>query len=315
MPPRIVRITRAAVVTGLMLALLISDAVPLFANDVAARNRRGRTTSDVVAEEVQTFTNGVSITVVNGATTQTPITVSGFETSLADIDISLTDLDSTAAPDLDILLVGPSGQTALLVSDVGTTATDVNLTLNDQAANQISSFQAMTSGIFQPTNFGDGDTFEPPAPATPASGSELGIFNGTDPNGTWNLFVRDDDTSNGSTSAIAGGWSMTITSANGVPRAGTDQFQATAGRTLDVPADGVLGNDSDPDGDPLTAVLAGRPRQGSLTLQPNGSFSYRPNRKAKGSDSFTYLATDPGGLTALATVDIKVKKKKKRGRR
>jgi hypothetical protein len=267
---------------------------------------------------VQTFSNGGSITITNGATSGSPITVSGFETPIADVDVTLTNLSSTQSDDLDILLVGPSGQTALIVSDMGANnaANNVTLTLDDQAPNQMSSFQAMTSGTFQPTNFGTGDSFNsPPAPTTtPASGSELGVFNGTDANGQWDLWVHDAD-NNGSMSAINGGWSMTITSANGVPRAGGDQFQATAGRTLDVPADGVLGNDSDPDGDPLTAILAGRPRQGSLTLQPNGSFSYRPNRKAKGSDSFTYLATDPGGLTALATVDIKVKKKKKRGRR
>jgi hypothetical protein len=298
-----------------MLALLILDVVPPLANDAAARNRRNRTPSDVVAEEVQTFSNGGSITITNGATSGSPITVSGFETPIADIDVTLTNLSSTQSDDLDILLVGPGGQTALIVSDMGAAnaASNVTLTLDDQAPNQMSSFQAMTSGTFQPTNFGTGDTFLPPAPTNPASGSELGVFNGTDANGQWDLWVHDAD-SNGSTSEIAGGWSMTITSANGVPRAGADQFQASAGRTLDVPANGVLGNDSDPDGDPLTAILAGRPRQGSLTLQPNGSFSYRPNRKAKGSDSFTYLATDPGGLTALATVDIKVKKKK-RGRR
>ena len=55
--------------------------------------------------------------------------------------------------DLDILLVGPQGQSALLVSDVGSSANNVTLTLDDQAAEQIYSAGPMTSGSFQPTNF------------------------------------------------------------------------------------------------------------------------------------------------------------------
>jgi hypothetical protein len=65
-------------------------------------------------------------------------------------------------------------------------------------------------------------------------------------------------------------------------------------------------------------VAAGQPRQGSLTLQPDGGFTYTPNKKARGADSFTYLAQDPGGLNALANVDIqitKAKKKHKKGKK
>ena len=61
---------------------------------------------------------------------------------------------------------------------------------------------------------------------------------------------------------------------------------------LTVPAPGVLGNDSDPDGDPLTAVLVTGPSHGSLTLNANGSFSYTPAADFAGSDSFTYRASD-----------------------
>ena len=78
----------------------------------------------------------------------------------------------------------------------------------------------------------------------------------------------------------------------------------------------MLGNDSDPDGDALTAILAGQPKQGSVSSQPDGSFTYTTKKKAKGTDSFTYLARDPGGLSDLATVDIQIKKaKKKKGKK
>ena len=119
----------------------------------------------------------------------------------------------------------------------------------------------------------------------------------------------------GNTGAIAGGWSLEITSADGAPIAAPNSFQSQARRLLSVPADGVLSNDRDPDGDALTAVLAGQPKQGSVSLQPDGSFTYTAKKKAKGTDSFTYLAQDATGLSDLATVSILIKKAKKKGKK
>jgi subtilisin-like proprotein convertase family protein len=314
------RVTRRIMLTGLALALVVSAAAPLLGDqgvEAARKGKRAKSSGDVQAEAIQTFSNGGAIVISDGTTTQSPLTVSGFETPIADVDVTLNNLtiSGSNAGDIDILLVGPAGQTAVILSDVGSTASDVTLTFDDEAANQVSSTGPLSTGPFQPTNFQSaGDSWGPPAPPTPSSGSELGVFNGTDANGAWNLFV-DDDTSNSSTGSIAGGWSMRITTANGVPSAGADSFQATAGKPLTVPADGVLGNDADPDDDSLTAILAGQPRQGSLTLRADGGFTYRPKKKAKGSDSFTYLAEDSDGLNALATVDIKIKKKKKKGKK
>jgi hypothetical protein len=50
-------------------------------------------------------------------------------------------------------------------------------------------------------------------------------------------------------------------------------------------------------------------------LLPNGGFTYRANKKAKGTDTFTYLAQDVSGLTALAEVTIQVKGKKHKKRK
>jgi hypothetical protein len=79
---------------------------------------------------------------------------------------------------------------------------------------------------------------------------------GSNSNGTWQLFAFDDS-GNSSTGSITGGLHLHITSANGVPTSGADSFQTQAGKTLSVPAMGVLANDSDPDGDTLTSILAG----------------------------------------------------------
>ena len=71
-------------------------------------------------------------------------------------------------------------------------------------------------------------------------------------------------------------------------------------------------NDDDPDDDSLTAVLAGEPAKGTVSLRPDGSYTYRANKKTKGTDSFTYLAKDPRGLSDLETVTIQITKGKKK---
>ena len=69
---------------------------------------------------------------------------------------------------------------------------------------------------------------------------------------------------------------------------------------------GVLGNDSDPDGDPLSDVLVSGPSHGSLTLNGNGSFSYTPAADFTGSDSFSYRASDGTLSSNPATATISV---------
>ena len=223
--------------------------------------------------------------------------------------MTLTGLTHGQVGDVDALLIGPGGQTAILVSDVGSSANNVTLRLVDNAGSQISSAGPMTTGTFRPTNFQTPDAFSAPAPSSPQTGSLLGVFNSTDPNGNWTLVIRDD--SNGTGGMLNGGWSLRITSANGVPNSAPDTFAVRAGQTLTAER-GVLANDFDPDDDFLEAVLAGRPTKGTLELDPNGSFVYRANKKAKGTDSFTYLARDQEGLSDLETVTIQIAKAKTR---
>jgi fibronectin-binding autotransporter adhesin len=71
---------------------------------------------------------------------------------------------------------------------------------------------------------------------------------------------------------------------------------------------GVLNNDSDVDlGDLLTAVLFTNVLHGSLTLNADGSFNYRPTSNYSGPDSFTYRAKDIAGVYSnVATVFLNV---------
>ena len=72
-------------------------------------------------------------------------------------------------------------------------------------------------------------------------------------------------------------------------------------------AAGVLANDTSPLGHPLTAVRVSGPSHGTLTLNANGSFAYKPAAGYSGPDSFTYTANDGGLASAPATVGLTVR--------
>jgi hypothetical protein len=278
---------------------------------VMAKSRKAAT-----PKLVQGFSNPSSIA-INGFSQSAPsqILVTGFTTEVADVDVTLSGLTHSRTQYVDFLLVGPGGQSALILSDVGFFANDVTLRFRDQAVSQVlSASGSLRSGTYQPTNFSSAsDTFSSPAPTLP-QGSRLGVFNSTDPNGVWTLYAKNDG--GGMPGALTGGWSLRITSANSVPNASPDSYQAQAGKTLSGDPS-VLANDEDPDVDTLTAILAGKPRQGTVNLAPDGTFTYRPGKRAKGTDSFTYLAQDQSGLSDLETVTIQIAKakKKKKGKK
>jgi hypothetical protein len=93
---------------------------------------------------------------------------------------------------------------------------------------------------------------------------------------------------------------------NHAPVANADRFGVRPGQTLTVPSPGVLANDADPDNDPLTAQLATGPSNGTVTLNPNGGFTYTPAAGFVGTDTFTYRARDGADLSSPATVTISV---------
>ncbi len=73
-----------------------------------------------------------------------------------------------------------------------------------------------------------------------------------------------------------------------------------------TPSVGVLANDTDADGDTLAAILVTGPAHGTLTLQPDGRFTYTPPANFNGPDSFTYKVSDGTVDSAPATVSITV---------
>jgi hypothetical protein len=114
-------------------------------------------------------------------------------------------------------------------------------------------------------------------------------------------YRADDGITNSSPATVT----ITVT-ANAVPLATNDTYTVLTNTTLRVSAPGVLSNDVDGNGDPLTAVLVSGTTHGTLNLTNNGGFSYTPTNSYVGPDTFTYRANDGLANSAIATVNITV---------
>jgi len=86
-----------------------------------------------------------------------------------------------------------------------------------------------------------------------------------------------------------------------------DAYSVRQGFGLPISAsDGVLRNDTDADGDPLSPTLRSSTSHGTLDFRTDGGFTYRPNAGYFGSDSFTYSIFDGVRESAPVTVSINV---------
>lgn len=90
------------------------------------------------------------------------------------------------------------------------------------------------------------------------------------------------------------------------PTAIDDSYMVQAGSTLTVSPSGVLSNDSDPFGQPLTTILIQTTTHGSLALNGNGGFVYTPTFGFVGSDLFWYAADNGDDPSNVAKVTITV---------
>ena len=91
---------------------------------------------------------------------------------------------------------------------------------------------------------------------------------------------------------------------NTAPVAKADSFALDEDTTARI---NVLANDTDAEGNPLTATVVTGPLHGTLVKNADGSFNYTPHKDWYGTDSFTYLANDGKANSNLATVTLTVK--------
>jgi len=101
--------------------------------------------------------------------------------------------------------------------------------------------------------------------------------------------------------------SLQVHSGNIAPVARKDAYNVEVNGSLSIPAaEGVLANDTDADGDTLTALLVTNVSHGTLVLNGDGSFSYTPTFGYESTDSFTYYARDGRAESLTQTVTITV---------
>lgn len=174
---------------------------------------------------VYSFSNTTSLAVPGAGTSgpaslyPSPIVVSGIPVAQAvlDVQVTLHNVSHTWTEDIDVLLVGPGGQSLAVMSDVcsNQTTSGLTFTFSDSAAAPLPSTATCISGTYRPSNYFGDDTYPAPAPAPPPTGTTFAQFNGVDPNGTWNLYVVDD--AGLDTGSIAGGWTLDITTEDPAP--------------------------------------------------------------------------------------------------
>jgi subtilisin-like proprotein convertase family protein len=159
-----------------------------------------------------TFANPSTIT-INDLSPATPypstIDVSCVPAPLSALTVTITNLSHTYASDIVMLLVGPSGQATMLMAHAGdgNPVSGATIGFSDAAAAFLPEFTPITSGIYKPTIYRMTDNMPAPAPPSPYA-TTLSAFTGSDPNGTWSLYVADDNYAD--TGLIAGGWSLTL---------------------------------------------------------------------------------------------------------
>jgi subtilisin-like proprotein convertase family protein len=202
----------------------------------------------IIVDDETIFSNPAIITIPDsGAATPYPsdINVSGLSGTVNRLTVTLGDLSHTFPADINVLLVSPSGQKVVLMSGTGggNTINNVTLTFDDAAAQSLPADGTIVSGTYRPTvASGEGDipNFPPPAPPGPYA-QILSAFNGSNPNGTWSLYVFDSV--GGDAGQIAGGWSLNITP-SGPPACVTPPSQMTAWYPGDGNASDIQGGNN-----------------------------------------------------------------------
>ena len=100
---------------------------------------------------------------------------------------------------------------------------------------------------------------------------------------------------------------ITVNPVNDRPAAANDAFATNEDTALTIDAaGGLLANDADTDGDPLTPTVTLQPVHGTVVVNPDGSFSYTPEPNYNGLDGFSYLVSDGTATSDVASATISI---------
>jgi subtilisin-like proprotein convertase family protein len=240
------------------------------------------------------------------------LNVIGLAGNVQKVTATLNGFTHTCPADLVVLLAGPSGTNSTLMGGVGgCPGTDIgliNLTFDQAAASELDSTDTALSGTYRPS--GSGGSFTPPAPGG-THPLDLNVFNGTPPNGVWQLFIEDQR--GGDEGSISGGWSLTLnapvnTLTAGKPKLnkkkGTAQLPVTVGDAgqLTLSGKGVKTAAAS------KSVAVAAPGTVNLTVKPKGKTRKKLNSTGKAKVKVNITFTPTGGASNATTKKIKLKK-------
>ena len=195
-----------------LVLVLVAAIVAALGISLAASGEAKAAGAKVVAKP---FPNYSDIQIpASGQATPYPseLRVSGFKRGrIRDVNLYLYGFDHTYPDDVDVMLVGPTGKRAIVMSDAGgsVSVSDATLILDDEHVDPLPDTSDFSNSFWwKPANYGvTSDTFPSPAPAS-SGNSALSVFDGSRPNGTWKLYVVDDESSDGG--QFSDGWLLTI---------------------------------------------------------------------------------------------------------
>jgi len=237
------------------------------------------------------------------------VNVLGVEDALVDGDVPYAIRVTISAGDADYLAIDPPDVSVIGQDNDGTAVNRDPVARDDEEYGQED--EALTIDLVANDTDADSDPLEVTEVSQPAHGAVVDQHDGTvtytphaNYSGSDEFTYSISDGNGGSASATV---TVQIDPVQDVPVAADDAFEVAQDGRLDVAVPGPLKNDTDVDGDALTAIPGTKPTRGTLTLNQNGSFTYVPEKGFSGSDSFQYVASDGGRSSQRATVSITVK--------
>ena len=289
-------ITSSDLTMNLRLRLTKAVYAGVLANDTDAEN------DPFTAALITNVTNGALTLNENGTFTYTP--TAGYVGTDSFVYRAVDATGPSANTTATFTIIAGVNQAPIVVADTYNATEDTTLTV------------PVGTGVLANDSDGEGDTFTAAVVAAPtaAQGTLSLAANGSfvfTPTANFSGMATFTYRATDAQGAVSVTQTATIHvgAVNDTPVGVADTYSTDPGVTLNIPAAGVLANDTDADGDTLAAVLVSGlapANSGTLTLNVDGSFSYAPAVGFSGDTTFVYRANDGTADSPDTTVTIRL---------